>query len=145
LGASFVAEDREEATLDEILQARGGCRRPQQAFGREDHQGLAPRSQGRAPKEMEVLGGGRRLANLDVVFAGLIQEALDPSAGVLGSLSFIAVRKKEDQSREQSPLVPPRYQELIDDGLRAVGEITELCFPANQGLGKIPAVAVFEP
>ena len=33
---------------------------------------------------------------------------------------------------------------MVDHHLRAVGEITELCFPQHQRLGKIAAIAVFE-
>ena len=44
----------------------------------------------------------------------------------------------------RSPLVFAGGDELVDDDLRAVGEVAELRFPEHERLGKVAAVAVLE-
>ncbi len=78
---------------------------------------------------MEILRGGGRLADLYVVFGRELQIAFQACAGVLRALAFISVRQQHDESGEQAPLVFSGGNELINDDLRAVGEISELGFP----------------
>ena len=93
---------------------------------------------------MEILSGIGRLADLDIVARRELQEAFDAGAGVLGPLSFVSVREKQHQARQQSPLVFSGAHKLIDHGLRDVGEIAKLRFPQYEGFRIVAAVAVFE-
>ena len=116
----------------------------QHALGREDDERLAPGAQRLAAQQVEILRGGRGLADLDVVARGELQVALDAGAGVLRALAFVAVRQQQHEAAEQAPLVFAGGDELIDDDLRAVGEVAELRFPQHQGFRVVAAVAVLE-
>jgi hypothetical protein len=63
-----------------------------------------------------------------------LEVALDAGRGVLGPLPFVSVRQQHDQAAETAPLHFARTDELVDNHLRAVGEITELRFPDDQRL-----------
>ena len=117
---------------------------PQHALGREDDQRLAPGAQGLAAEEVEVLRGGRGLGDLHVVAGGELEVALHAGAGVLGPLAFVAVREQHDETGEQAPLGFAGGDELVDDDLRAVGEVAELGLPEDEGLGIVAGVAVLE-
>ena len=104
----------------------------QHALGREDDERLAPFAQGLAAEQVEVLRGGGGLADLHVVAGGEVQVALDARAGVLGSLAFVAVRQQQDEAGEQAPLGFAGGDELVDDDLRAVGEVAELGLPEDE-------------
>ncbi len=54
------------------------------------------------------------------------------------------MRQEQYQAGEQVPLRLASDYELIDDGLRHVGEIAELRFPQHQRFRIIAAVAVFK-
>ena len=75
---------------------------------------------------------------------GELQVALDARAGVLRPLAFVAVRQQHDDAGEQTPLVLAGGDELVDDDLRAVGEVAELRLPEHQRLGIVAAEAVLE-
>jgi hypothetical protein len=93
---------------------------------------------------MEVLRGGGGLADLDVVLRGELEVALDAGAGVLRALAFVAVRQQHDEAGEQAPLGFAGGDELVDDDLRAVGEVAELRLPEDEGLGVVAGEAVLE-
>src|SRR5579864_8269743 len=97
----------------------------QHALRREDDQRLAPGTQRLSPEQMEVLRGGGWLAYLHVVAGGELKIAFDARAGMLRTLPFVTVRQQKHQSAQQSPFVLARGDELIDDDLRAVGEVAE--------------------
>src|SRR5215213_10359540 len=63
---------------------------------------------------------------------------------MLGSLSFIAVRQEQDERRFLLPLGTRGHKKLIDDYLRAVGEIAKLGFPEYQRLRRVDGVAILE-
>jgi hypothetical protein len=90
------------------------------------------------------LRGAGGLADLDVVAGGELEVALDAGAGMLGTLAFIAVREQQRDAAEQPPFVFGGGDELIDDDLRAVGEVAELRFPQDERFRVVAAVAVFE-
>ena len=119
-------------------------RRPQHALRREDDEWLAPRAQGLPAQQVEVLCGGGRLTYLHVVAGGEVEVALDACAGVFGALALVAVRQQQDQAGEQVPLGLARRDELVDDDLRAIGEVAELGFPHHQSLGIVARVAILE-
>jgi len=101
-------------------------------------------TQGLTAQQMKILCCVRGLADLEIVASGELQEAFDARARVLGPLAFVSVGQKKDEAGEQSPLVFASADELIDDGLRNIGEIPELGFSENKGFGVVAAVAVFE-
>ena len=61
------------------------------------------------------------------------------------SLAFIAMRQKQEQTRHAKPFPLAAGKELIDDHLRAVGEIAELRFPKHESIRFGKAIAIFEP
>ncbi len=63
---------------------------------------------------------------------------------VLRALPLVAVRQQHHQAREQAPLVLAGAEELVDDHLRAVGEIAELRLPQDERFRVVAAVAVLE-
>ena len=82
--------------------------------------------------------------DLHVVARAELQIALDAGAGVLRALAFMPVRQQQNQSGQQVPLVFPGNDELVDDDLRAVGEVAELRFPHHQRFGIVARVSVLE-
>ena len=62
-------------------------------------------------------------------------EALRTGRGVLGALTFVTVGQEHHQSAQQAPLFTARCDELIDDNLCAVGEVTELGLPDGKAIG----------
>ena len=71
-------------------------------------------SQSLAAQEVKILARVRRLADLKVVPRSQLQKTFDTRARVLGSLPFVAVRQQQHQAGEQSPLVFPGADELIN-------------------------------
>src|SRR6266849_2083709 len=63
---------------------------------------------------------------------------------MLRSLALVSVRQKHHEPRRKVPLVLTGADELVDDDLRAVGEIPELRFPQNERLRIVAAETVFE-
>src|SRR5258708_27773301 len=104
-----------------------------------DDERLAPGAGDLPAQQVKILRGGGRLADLHVFFAGELHKTLDARARVLRALSLVAVREKHDQTGGEVPLVFPSADELIDDNLRAIREISKLALPPNQGLRVIPA------
>ena len=51
-------------------------------------------------------------------------------------------RQKEDDAGEEVPLGFAGGEELVDDDLRAVGEVAELGLPESEGLGEVAGEAV---
>ena len=97
-----------------------------------------------APQHVEVLRRGRRVDDPQVVLGAEREEALDPRARVLRSLTLEAVGEQHREAGRLAPLVLGRDDELVDDDLRAVHEVAELRFPADPGLRIRHRVAVLE-
>ena len=116
----------------------------QHALGGEDDERLAPGAKRLPAEKMEVLRRVGGLADLHVVVGGELEVALDAGAGVLRALAFVAVRQQHDDAGEQAPLGFAGSDELVDDDLRAVGEVAELRLPEDEGFGIVAGVAVFE-
>ena len=104
----------------------------QQALGRHDDQRLAPLPQHLPAQQVEVLRRRRRLDDLDVVLGAQLQEALDARARMLRPLPFVAVRQQHTRPLRALPLVLAGGDELVDDDLRAVGEVAELRLPERR-------------
>src|ERR1700722_19053144 len=93
---------------------------------------------------MEILSRIRGLADLNIVASGQLQEALHTRARMFGALAFITVGQKKDKAGEQVPLIFSGADELIDDGLRDIGEVAKLGFPQDQSFGIVATVSVFK-
>src|SRR5258708_34245695 len=133
-----------EAARAQLDDRAGGVGMTQHALGSKDDQRLAPAAQRLTPQHMKILGGGGRLTDLDVLFGGGLEITLDASAGVFRTLAFVSVRQQQDETGEQAPLVFPGDEELVDDDLRAVGEVAELRLPQHQSVGIVAAESVFK-
>src|SRR5690242_14126973 len=63
---------------------------------------------------------------------------------MLRPLPFITVRQEQSEPAQAAPLGFARADELVDDDLRAVREVTELAFPDHQGIRLSGRVTVLE-
>jgi hypothetical protein len=117
---------------------------PQQRFRRHHDQRLAEVAFHLAAQNVEVVRRRGAVGDLHVVFRAHLQEALEPGRGVLRPLAFIAVRQQADEARHAQPLALARRDELVEQHLRAVGEVAELGFPQRQRIRLGQRVAVFE-
>ena len=68
------------------------------------------------------------------LLVGELEVTLHTAGRVLGSLSVISVGKGHDKSRSLHPLDFSGSDELINDTLSIVGEVTELSLPHNEGV-----------
>ena len=117
---------------------------PQQRLGRHQDQRLAEIAPHLAPQDVEIIGRRGAIGDLEIVLGAQLQIALEPRRAVLRPLPFEAVRKQHHQAAGAQPLGFARGDELVDDGLRAVGEIAELRFPQHQRLRVGERIAIFE-
>src|SRR5258708_2025368 len=114
------------------------------ALWRKDHQRLAPVAEGLAAQQVEILGSIRGLDDLNVVFSRELDKALDTGTGMFRALAFVTVGQQQDEAGEKVPLGFAGADELIDDGLCHVDEVSELSFPEDERFGIVAAVAVFK-
>ena len=96
------------------------------------------------PQYMEIIRGSRAIGDLHIVVGAKLQESLQPRGRMLRSLTLIAMGQQQNQPGHAQPLHFARRNELIDDHLRAIGEIAELRFPENQRSRFSQAVSVFK-
>src|SRR5947209_7085259 len=94
---------------------------------------------------MKILRRRCYIADLNVLFGARLEKALEPRARVLGPLPFVAMRQQKDDSTRALPLRFRRHDKLIDNHLRAVGEIAELRFPKAKHVRVVERVTVVEP
>jgi hypothetical protein len=73
-----------------------------------------------------------------------LEEALETARRVLWTLAVEAVRQRHDETGALDPLLLASSNELINDALRVVGEVTELGLPHDEAIGVGQRVAVFE-
>ena len=81
---------------------------------------------------------------MQIVFRRQLQEALDAGAGVFRALPLITMRQQQHDSGGQVPFVFGGGNKLIDNHLRAIGEISELRLPCHQRFRIVSAITVFE-
>ena len=63
---------------------------------------------------------------------------------MLGALPFVTVGQQHHEPTHSAPLHVGRGDELIDDDLSAVHEITKLGLPENERAGICEGIAIFE-
>src|SRR4029077_5046832 len=112
-----IRNDVQEILEDDVFNWRARVSVAQHALRSEYDERLAPMTQGLAAKQMEILRGVARLRDLDVVFGGQLDEALNASAGMFRALTFVAVGQEHHDAGEQVPLGFTGADELVDDGL----------------------------
>ena len=117
---------------------------PQQALRRHDDQRLAERPHHLPAQHVEHLRGRGRHAHLHVVLGAELQEALEARGRMFRPLPFVTVRQEQREPAVAAPLRFARRNELVDDHLRAVGEVAELAFPDDEAIGIGDRVAVLE-
>jgi hypothetical protein len=119
------------AVAGEVLAPRHSELVPQQRLGGHDHQRLAEITKQLAAQDVEIIGRRRAIGDLHIVLGAQLQVALEPGRAVLRPLAFIAVGQEHHEAARAQPLGFAGGDELVDDRLRAVGEIAELRFPAG--------------
>src|SRR5262249_55191146 len=82
--------------------------------------------------------------DLHVSFRTQLQEALEPRARMLRSLSLVAVGQEQDEAAHPLPFRFARGDELVDDDLRAVREVAELRLPQDEAARIAARQTVFE-
>ena len=103
-----VVDHRLEAAVHQLINCGYGLRLAKQALRRKQNQRFADRPAVRtaahlSPQDMEVLRGVVQFADRHVVLGAELQESLDTCAGMLRSLSFIAVRQQQHQTATVVP------------------------------------------
>src|SRR5215510_2383504 len=93
---------------------------------------------------MKILGRSRRINDLDVVFRGELEKTFKAGARMLSSHSLEAVRQKQNKRTQPVPFVLSAGDELINDHLSGVDEITELGLPENQAIRTIETITVLK-
>ena len=89
----------------EFFDGGSGVRMAQHALWSENDQRLAPAAASLPSEQVEILRGVGGLADLDIVFASELHEALDARAGMFRPLAFVAMRKKQHQAGGQIPFI----------------------------------------
>ena len=72
------------------------------------------------------------------------QPSFDSGTTVFWALAFEAVRQQHHQTAQSIPFVFGAGDELIDDHLGTVPEVTELGFPNRQTIGQIQRIAILK-
>ena len=133
------------AFAKEILGFRNRHFVTQKRFWRHDDERLAEGAVHLATQQVEEIGRGRAIGDLDIVFGAQLQEALKPRRAMLGPLPFETVRQQHHKAVGAKPFGFAARDELVDDGLRAVDEVAKLAFPHHQcfriGAGKAIFIA----
>ena len=91
-----------------------------------------------------MVSRGGRLSHGRGTLSAQLEVALDAGGGVVRTLALVAVRQEEYQAGQLAPLGLTGGDVLIDDGLRTVGEVTELGLPRHDGVRVTHGVAVLE-
>ena len=96
-----------------------------------------------AAQGVVVVRRRRAVDDLHVVLRAHLQEALEAGGGVFRALPLIAMRQEADEARHAQPFALAGGDELVEQHLRAVGEVAELRFPEDERLRRRQRVAVF--
>ena len=69
--------------------------------------GFLRRLQHLPPEQMEDLGRGRWRGDLQILFSAEREKPLDPGAGMLGAVPFVAVGQEQDEAGSLPHLLSP--------------------------------------
>ena len=101
--------------------------------------------QSRLPaQEVKVLRRGGAVRNTNVGGGGQRKKPFGAAAGVIGALTFEAVRKQQDERRRQAPLGAGRDDKFVHHRLSAVDEVAVLRLPDQQSAGFLNVLAIFK-
>ena len=143
-GGVNLIDDGLEAPRCEVLDSRDRAAAAKQLLGGEGNQWAARASVGLRAKHMEVVGRRRWLAHPHVVLCAQLEVTLDAGRRVIRALALKTVRQHEDERAALAPFLLRGGDELVNDGLGAVGEIAELRFPHNQRVRTLNRVPVLK-
>lgn len=73
-----------------------------------------------------------------------LEVTLQSAGGVLRTLAIVTVRQRHHETRALEPFRLARGDELVNDTLSVVGEVTELGLPHHESVGRGKRVAVLE-
>jgi hypothetical protein len=159
---SWVLNDPLEMRLaGEFLDVGASERVAQKRFGEEEDERLSELAVHLATQQVEVVRWLSAVGDLDVavlvlafklfsgrenarILADKLQVALHAGGRVFRSLSIITVRQAHDKAGTLEPLDLTRCDELVNDDLSGVGEVTKLGFPHNESVGRRKRVSVLE-
>ena len=133
-----------EGAVGEFGEWAGGTGIAEKAFGGHDDERFDDFAQGLASEEVEVVGGSGGVSDGHIIFGAELKKSFETGAGVLGSLAVVAVGEEKSQAGGGAPFRFGGADVLIDLGLGAVGEITELSFPEDEHIRAVEGVAVIE-
>ena len=140
-----VVDDRLELLdLGEVFHGGGCVLETKHRLRGEDDQRALEVAKSVATQQVEVVCRGRRLGNRHGALSAQLQVTLDACRGVVRAHALVAVRQQQDDTGGLAPLGFTGADVLVNDGLRAISEVTELCFPGDHGVGVTNGVAVFE-
>src|SRR5512141_2644365 len=108
---------------------RRRLRHSKQTLWLHQNQRAASSAQRLPPENVIVLSRSRRIRDIHVRLRSGLKESLEARTGMLRPLTFVPVRKQQRHAGILSPLRVVRDDELIDDRLRHIHDITELSFP----------------
>lgn len=78
------------------------------------------------------------------ILVAKLEISLHSAGGMLWALSIVTVGEGHNEARSLDPFDFSGCDELIDNTLSVIGEITKLSFPHNKGIGRSQGVAVFK-
>ncbi len=117
-------------------------------------------------QDMEVVGRRRDVHNLPVIFLVLADQSFDrkhikrnrvrifvttlqkpfqATTAVLRTSTLVPMRQQHHEARLAQPLRLACRDELVDDDLSTIDEVTELRLPQNKGIRRFRTVAKLEP
>src|SRR5262245_43889952 len=128
----------------ELGQGRDHALVTEQRFRRHQDEGLAELAMELTPQDVKVVGRRGAVRDLPIVLGAKLEIALEPRRGMFRPLALVTVRQQQHEPRHAEPFALARGNELIDDDLRAIGEIAELRFPQHERVRLGEAVPVLE-
>src|SRR5690349_5276845 len=93
---------------------------------------------------MELLRRCCCIDDLHIVLRAHLKETLHTRRGVLRALPFETMRQQYNQAVHTVPFVFGRRKILVENDLRTVEEVAELCFPDGKDVWRCKCIAVFK-
>src|SRR4029079_18020519 len=106
---------------------------------------LPPPAQHLTSQAMKVLRWAGRIDDLNIVLRGQGQKTFHPRARMLRTLPFKTMWQQHNQTAQAQPLVFRAGDELVDNHLGCIEEITKLSLPSDETFGIVQAITILEP